>query len=214
VALKPEQLSVELSARVRDELKTFILERAQRDALCATIAWQWYGTFDRTLVTKHGVHAYFNERWPHYSELDGLSTIAIAASNKFHLEVPEHVRKRARDFIALIGVVGFLSAPFNRTAFQLKRREENINLGIWEDLLLEEKNPAEMTLGLLFVMMLCTELAKQVKEEDIRSRRRQEPAKVVERVKIISKVLAKKELRELSVFPSVLSAVQAETLFK
>ena len=210
---KPEQLSADLSVGIRDELKAFIVDRVQADPLCAIIAWQWYGMFDATLLARHGLQAYFNARWPDYVRIDGLSLIAIATSARFRVDLPDHAHKRADGFIALIGAFGFSSAPFNKAAFQLTDKGEGLSLAMWEGLLLEEKHSPEVAVGLLFVMMLCTELENKIRDTDIH-RRKGAGAKVLERTKIIEKMVARKDLRELRIFSSIASVVEAGTMFK
>lgn len=76
---------------------------------------------------------------------------------------------------------------------------------------MNEKHSPDVTAGLLFVMMIATELQGRQKEENTYPHHK---SSVVERNKIIEQVLAKRSLHELSFFPQIRAAVQAETLFR
>ena len=207
---EPQRLAADVSGGVREELKVFVHARISRSAFHAALAWQWYGTLDKPLLAKYGIETYLNFRWPQFDRIDGLSFIAIAGSTRFQMEIADHIKKRANEVLVWLGAFGFSSGPFRRSLFR-SSEGDGVDLSIWEQLLMNEKHSPDVTAGLLFVMMIATELQGRQKEENTYPHHK---SSVVERNKIIEQVLAKRSLHELSFFPQIRAAVQAETLFR
>lgn len=205
-----QRLPADLSSIVRDELKSFVIERVRHSAFHAAAAWEWYGVLDKSLIAKHGVATYFNTTLGDFDDLDGLSVIALAAAESIHVRLPVYInRRKASDALAWIGMAGFFSVPLPKEQFRVVRGG-GFGLALWEQLFRHETVSAEVAAGLLFAMMVATELQNRMEEEEGRFRK-QKPS--VRRKDLIDWLLANKGLPNLGMFPQIRAAAEAKSLF-
>jgi hypothetical protein len=211
--LRPERqkLPPELSFSVREELKPFILERIQNSAFHAAVAWEWYGVFDRSLLIRHGIATYFNTKIGDYEDLDGLSAIALAASQTLRIIAPDHItRRKATDALEWIGTIGFSAVPLPKQQFRVNQKG-GISLGAWSRIIRHGTSSPEATAGYLFAMMVATELQGRTEDEEVRSVRRK--VKSITRREIIEWAFANLGMQKLKVFPQIKAAAEAKSLF-
>jgi hypothetical protein len=201
---KIQLLPIEVVEATRAKLERFIRDRLEMSPTMAIAGWEFYGIISTTLVGRFGIAPYYNAVLsPGIPTIDGLSTIALCATKRYH----EYYKggpvsaKEAGAALAIIGSIGFKKLPLKKSDLSIRG---TLPHPLWLTIIKDFRSDTAALVGLLFTILVVSE----IKGSTGRPKRAPNGQR-----RAISTILTMKEIQRLSYFEQLKAAAVPGAIF-